>query len=578
MRDNFPEYIRELLLNIEAKQSNLTIVETKDPVRIKIILEQLCRYMDERSSATESKTIRINELKKALLTSNAEERKRILEELEQINSIRPNVSKLINYDIFTKATIKILRNGELRTIPYEDKSWDPEIGSVPEFIIHIDKKLKKSATMASSNDRIERIFLTITGIKGTESIRQWEDALYEWAFSEEIWAISGLENHIIVFVPSFDIIPKHILEKANTVSPPFSTAEERRGLYKGKLDEPLVNASAGLTLHQLDSAIAKSITKYKWGLSEKKISIDDITDIKRNIVMKSGILAIEKLSYGFDRIGGYQSIKSYIRDSIIKVISNPERAQKFGLSMPRGMIMIGPGGTGKSLFAKAIAYETGMPLINLQYSKILDKYVGSSERNFSEALKTIEELSPCFVFVDEIDQLGKRNGRQEMDSGGGSTSGRLFSQLLEYLGNEDRKAIFIAATNNPECLDKDMIRSGRFDFVVPVLYPDEDARKQIFNIHASVKRNLPINRLEYNQIEQYISRETNLFSGADIEELVLRAARKAFLEESSYFVSLEHFTEAKNQFNIDLEERAIRRNEFEISAAKLCSNMEFFDY
>ena len=175
-------------------------------------------------------------------------------------------------------------------------------------------------------------------------------------------------------------------------------------------------------------------------------------------------------------------------------------------------------------------------------------------------------MSPCIVFVDEVDRFGRRTDIST-DSG---TSRRVFSQLLEWLGDESRKAIIIATTNVPEQLDEAFMRIGRFDYKIPILYPDFQARVQILQVHTSVVRKVPIDEIDFKKI----ANATEYFTGAELEELVIRASRRAFQEDAEK-VTQEHFNKALKTFRIDRDAREQQVKHYLTLAEKYCDDAEF---
>ena len=174
-------------------------------------------------------------------------------------------------------------------------------------------------------------------------------------------------------------------------------------------------------------------------------------ELKSEMVKRSKILEVEDPKYNFQDIGGYHAIKTFISKYIINVLQRPERARHFDLGLPKGLLFFGPPGTGKSLFAHALASEIQLPFINLVTENIYSKWLGESGQNMKNAITLAEKMAPAIVFVDEIDRFGKRTG---VAAGSAEEeTQRVFSQFLEWLGKPDRNAIIVGTTNVPEHLD-----------------------------------------------------------------------------------------------------------------------------
>lgn len=354
-----------------------------------------------------------------------------------------------------------------------------------------------------------------------------------------------------------------------------STEEERRKVIeevakalgisvpRDKINQ-LVEVTRGLTLHELEAILSESAFKYR--TFEPTI----IQDYKYDIVRKVGIVDVEEPRHGFEAVGGYEVLKDFIRNNIIKVLRNPEKAKRLGLRPPRGILMFGPPGTGKTIFAKSLAKELGIPFLRLRTEKIFSKYVGETERNLAKAIEIAEAVAPCVFFIDEVDRFGKRAGMVDTDSG---TSRRVFSMLLEWLGDDRRQAIVVATTNVPEQLDEAFIRVGRFDYIIPVLYPDLEARVEILQVHTQVVRKVPLAE-DVDLVK--IATLTEYWTGAELEELVMRACRFA-LQEDADVVEKRHFEKALATFRIDQAERQAQLEKYLKLAEKYCNDTQFLE-
>jgi len=376
------------------------------------------------------------------------------------------------------------------------------------------------------------------------------------------------EHSIVVFSPNISSIPEYVKDICINVEPPISTLEERKEILKGisktfkvKTNGKHANALAGLNLHQSQSVLLESIAK------NKKLSLDIIAEYKKEIIKRSGVLEIlTPLKKGFEEIGGYELVKDFVSNNIIKPLLNPDKARQLGLRLPRGLLLFGPPGTGKTLFARGLAKELQLPAIELLTENIFSKYVGESESNLKKALKLIDEISPCIVFIDEVDRLGNRS-----ETGGDAgTSRRVFGQLLSWLGKKERQAIIIATTNTPGDLDFAFKRAGRFDYKIPFLYPDEDARLAILRVHTSIQRNVPLGKVDLKEV----ARATQYYSGAELEELVIRAIRVAFRQNVD-LVTQEHFDIALDSFRINFSERQQQMQNYLEMAEQLTDDAQF---
>jgi len=254
--------------------------------------------------------------------------------------------------------------------------------------------------------------------------------------------------------------------------------------------------------------------------------------------------------------------------NVVKILRNPRKAEALGIRPPRGILLFGPPGTGKTWFARALAKELNIPFLRLRTERIVSMWYGETPRNLAKALQIAEAVAPAVLFIDEIDRFGKRGGITEHEE-----SRRAFSILLEWLGDARRKTIVVGTTNRPEDLDEAFRRVGRFDYIIPMLYPDYEARLEILRIHTSVVRKVPL--AKDVDLEEIAGR-TELWSGAELEELVLRAARRA-LKEDADVVKMKHFEEAFGTFRINEEERRRQLEHYLKLSQEFTNDAEFLE-
>lgn len=337
----------------------------------------------------------------------------------------------------------------------------------------------------------------------------------------------------------------------------------------------LVVATAGLNLHQLESILLESYH------ATRGFDLGTIKALKSALVKQSGVLEVSDPKYSFADIGGYDAIKDFIRKYIINVLRHAERARRFGLPLPKGLLFFGPPGTGKSLFANALATEIRLPFINLVTENIYSKWLGESGQRMKSAIRLAEKMSPAIVFVDEIDRFGRRA------AGGGDSAGeetrRVFSQFLEWLGKPDREAIIVGTTNVPDHLDEAFLRTGRFDYKIPFLYPGEAARLDVLRVHLGLKSaSKPRPPLELDEAEllDFLRDEvvpaTRFFSCAELEELVVRSKRVAF-DRGADAIGRVDFLQAARSFRVDQDQRARTVERYIRHARQFTDDQTFLD-
>lgn len=262
------------------------------------------------------------------------------------------------------------------------------------------------------------------------------------------------------------------------------------------------------------------------------IRLDDIKEHKRRAIeeQSGGLLEIVDVKRGFDAIGGMTIVKEYLK-TVSKRVLKSAHDSRYNHLIPRGIILAGPPGTGKTIIAESLALESNLNMVKLR--NIRQQWVGASERNLNRAFEIIRALSPILVFVDEIDQaFGSRGLGGSNDAG---TSERIFGQILEFIGDDRNRGrvIWVAATNRPDVIDAALLR--RFDRIIPCLLPTPD--EQLMILEALPKT---IDMLRYEpQVEQLIAERSVQISdmlaskqglvptGAVIESIARRAVERA---------------------------------------------------
>ena len=353
-----------------------------------------------------------------------------------------------------------------------------------------------------------------------------------------------------------------------------STARELEVQLDGEQRAELVLATAGLNLHQMESILLEAY------FTTKGFPLFTIKNLKSSLVKRSGVLEVRDPQLGFQDIGGYQVVKDFIQKYVINVLRYADRAKRFALPLPRGILLFGPPGTGKSLFANALAREVNLPFINLVTENIYSKWLGESGQNLKNAITLAEKMSPAIVFVDEIDRFGKRG--VSSDSAGEETK-RVFSQFLEWLGRPDRQSIIVGTTNVPEHLDEAFTRTGRFDYKIPFLYPGDAARLEILLVHLGLKgghRDPAPLSMPMEQLAEFLNEDivpvTRNFSGAELEELIVRAKRHAF-DRAAAGLDPQDFIWAARTFRVDERQRRLTIETCLEQARQFTDDQSFLD-
>jgi len=425
--------------------------------------------------------------------------------------------------------------------------------------------------------------LVMTNIFRTDD--QLNNAVRGWAMSNQL---NVNRCSVIVFVDNKNIFPPEVWSHTRIVTPPRSTWAERSVLIKTTqdsmkkhiiksklLDEDgmgnTIRLTAGLTLDQIEASVIESI------MLNEYISLTTISDLKTKLLANNPVISlIQRPPFGFEAIGGYNNLKQRLMDEIIEPMKNPQVAKYYNMKPPRGIILFGPPGTGKTIIAKSMSRELNMSLLVLRPENILGMYVGESEKNFKKAFEIADSLCPCILFIDELDRFSKRDSGDNVSS---HVERELFSMLLERLGDEDREWFFVGATNMIESIDPALRRTGRVDSVIPVPFPDAKARIEIFKIHTSVKRKLP---LKTDIDESVIAEKTLMWSGSDIEQMVIRATNIVMKNDlksgcKGLKIGMSDFLESIKTFNVDVEENSRLQKQVKDQTIRLTNDTRLTD-
>ena len=241
---------------------------------------------------------------------------------------------------------------------------------------------------------------------------------------------------------------------------------------------------------------------------------------KEQFIKKSGMLEIVNFSETVDDIGGLENLKDWLIRKA-KVFANLDKAIKFGVDVPKGIMIIGMPGCGKSLTAKATASLFEIPLVRLDVGRLLGKYVGESEGNMRKALKLSEAISPCVLWIDEIEKAFAGVG----GDGSNEVTTRLFGQFLTWMQEKENTVFIVATANDISKMPPEFLRKGRFDELFFVDLPNGEERRKILDIHLKKRK-------KWNKGIDSIAliKETDGFNGADLESVVKDTIEMAFID------------------------------------------------
>ena len=286
--------------------------------------------------------------------------------------------------------------------------------------------------------------------------------------------------------------------------------------------EKLLKAALGLTHDEAEKVYRKAQVK-AGRLTEAEVDI--VLSEKKQLIRRNGILEYIEEDETIDSVGGLEELKRWLKQ---RSNAFTERAREYGLPQPKGMLILGVPGCGKSLIAKTTSRLWGLPLLRLDMGRVYDgSMVGRSEANLRNALKTAESISPAILFIDELDKsFAGTSGSSDSDGG---TSSRIFGSFLTWMQEKTSPVFVMATANRVERLPGEFLRKGRFDEIFFVDLPTPEERQQIFNIHLS-KRRRDIARFDIEQL----AKVSDGFSGAEIEQALIAAMYEAFAQDREF--------------------------------------------
>ncbi|MDE1860695.1 MAG: CDC48 family AAA ATPase [Candidatus Micrarchaeota archaeon] len=308
--------------------------------------------------------------------------------------------------------------------------------------------------------------------------------------------------------------------------------------YTGADLNALVREAAMSTLRGILPKIADKKTLPNEILPDLKVTRDNFMDALKNI-QPSALreVFVERPNVHWADIGSLERVKEELKEAVELPLKNPEAFERMGIRPIKGILLVGPPGTGKTMLAKAVATEREANFISIKGPEVLSKYVGESEKTVREIFRKARLAAPCIIFIDEIDSISHARGEME-DS---HVSERVVDTLLTEMDGlkELKNVVVLAATNRPEDIDPALLRPGRFDKIVEIPMPDENARFRIFQIHT---KGMPLDK-DVDLEELAVATEN--YTGAEIEN-VCREAGMAAIRLKRDIVKKEDFIHALN--------------------------------
>jgi hypothetical protein len=424
----------------------------------------------------------------------------------------------------------------LRTV--RDASVDAGIGDVMEWsistglrdalvsaspvLLNTDHPAAALVTLQGRQDRIVAIMLDVTEhLKDARTMRVLRECIAHFATTGSTLVlidhatelpppVRAMATRYDLALPDEPAIEKLVRDAIRTCGVDGKIKVE---LNRQEL-QTIVRNLRGLTPRQARQIIVDAVA------DDRCLSATDIAAMlanKRRLVAGDQLLEFVESPVSLDEIGGLRRLKFWLEQ---RRESLGDEAIAFGLAPPRGVLMLGVQGAGKSLAAKAVATAWQRPLLRMDVGALYDKYIGESERRLREALRQAEHMAPIVLWIDEIEKAFASAAAQSSDGG---LSKRMFGTLLTWMQEHTAPVFLIATANDIEALPPELLRKGRFDEIFFVDLPDEDARRQIFSIHLKKRKRDP------KQFDlAALAKASAGYSGAEIEQAILSAMHNAF--------------------------------------------------
>lgn len=293
---------------------------------------------------------------------------------------------------------------------------------------------------------------------------------------------------------------------------------------KGEALEQLLKACQGLTRCRISRVLAKCLAQF--GKVDEN-AITSVIEEKKQSIRETEILEFIPHQSGLDSVGGLENLKQWVK---LRSHSFTDAARAYGLPNPKGILLAGIQGTGKSLSAKCVAAEWKLPLIRLDVGRLFGSFVGESESRMRKVIKLVEAIAPCVLMIDEADKaFANITSSSDGDSG---TSRRVFGSLLTWMQEKTAPVFVVLTANNVEILPAELLRKGRIDELFFIHLPTEKERSLIFQVHLN---RLRPNRTKNNEFDfELLSSRSQDFSGAEIEQVIYAAMQSGFSRNEEF--------------------------------------------
>lgn len=356
-----------------------------------------------------------------------------------------------------------------------------------------------------------------------------EDAEVIILFKKYINKINAGAKFNFVFLSPIVKIPKELEKFITIIELEDMKEDEIKDIITEKIGRTVVpdeyKNTMATTLTGMTEFEIKSLLELVDQVGWTNKSIELIQEQKKQLIKKSGILEMITVKETIDDIGGLENLKEWLRDKAV-VIKNIKDAKEFGVTMPKGVLIAGVPGCGKSLSAKAVAKLFNVPLLRMDMGRLMGKYVGESEGNLRSAIKLAEAMAPCVLWIDELEKAFAGLG----DRSGSEVTTRLFGNFLTWMQEKEKSVFVVATANNIMKLPPELLRKGRFDDIFYVKLPNAAERGKIFEIHIAKRRKMDLSSINVQKLVGM----TDGYSGADVEGVVKDAVEKVFIRKMQH--------------------------------------------
>lgn len=331
----------------------------------------------------------------------------------------------------------------------------------------------------------------------------------------------------LIFTSYTLAVPAELQEEMTVVDFPLPNVPEIHYLVQNSVaanqlnlqglgKEQLVKACQGLSRARIRRILASALADKQ---QVNETDIERVLDAKKQAVRQTGILEFYPSQESLKNVGGLDNLKQWVQ---MRQEAFTEEARKYGIPNPKGVLLVGIQGTGKSLSAKTIANEWRLPLLRLDAGRLFGGIVGESESRVRQMIQLAEAMAPCVLWMDEIDKaFGGISSGADGDSG---TSRRVFGSLITWMQEKTSPVFIVATANNVQVLPAELLRKGRFDEIFFLNLPTAKERAEIFKVHLQRLRPAKVREFDLNQLAS----QSPQFSGAEIEQVIIDAMQRAF--------------------------------------------------